>query len=255
MPKSSVMRRCGAAFTGVGVAAALTVLTPVGAHAAVHGLYGNFGEAFADYTGPTSGGTCALTAGDDNVDSPVATFDDGTKTRSLDLDATFTSSDSSADSVRVKGHVDSSLTLKKDHKDLSAFALRVGGKVAITHTSLSSNCRAGGEVLGAMQVAFTEHKKGWFYLSHTTKKPNSVVEAIVVNLDTNKVVTFDVFQGADSHATSRALLKPGRYEIAETEAGVTAGGASLFPAKSSSLSAKVALTTSITGQFKPLKRR
>lgn len=171
----------------------------------------------------------------------------------MNLDATYTSTDNPSDTVRVKGHVDSTLTLKKHNRDLQSFALGVGGNVSVHHAVSGSLCSAQGTVAGVTQVAFTEHKKGWFTLTRDTKKPNSVVQVILVNLQTQKVVSFSVFEGSQSHETSRALLKPGQYELAQTEAGITAGDNGIFLKSGAPRTAKAQLSIHLSGEFKPVK--
>lgn len=254
MTTSSIVRRSVAAFAATGAAAALAFVPAGSAHADVAGLYAAIGSASADYTGTTVGGDCNLAVpGTDSVESPVKHFTHGTRAASVNLDATFTSSDNPADTTRVKGHVDSTLTLKKHNKDLQSFSLGVGGTVSVHHAVSGSLCNASGTVAGVTQVTFSEHKKGWFTLTRDTKKPNSVSEVALVNLKTQKLVSFDVFMGSQSHETSRALLKPGKYEITQTEAGITAGQGGIFLKSGAPRAAKAKLSIHISGEFKPVK--
>ncbi len=62
MKTNTFLRRSGAVLTSAGVAAALTLLTPIAADAAVHAQFAAQGSADATYTGPTVGGTCDLSA-------------------------------------------------------------------------------------------------------------------------------------------------------------------------------------------------
>ena len=245
-------RRSGAIITAATVAAALTLLTPVTANAAVHSMYGAIGQADANYNGPTIGGDCLLTDGDDSTSSSVANFSDGTKHRAVNLDATFTSTDSVSDSVRVRGHLDSRLTLNKKHRDLRSFEMAVGGSVKVNHSIGGSACQATGAVLAETQTVFTEHKKGWFYLTHDVRKPNSVIEVELVNVDTNKIVSLQVYLGDHSHMTSRAKLKPGRYGVLALS-GVSVGNNIGIGLAKASLRSKATLTTTISGVFKPIK--
>jgi hypothetical protein len=250
MTMSTLIRRSGAVLTSTCAAAALTLLTPVGAQAAVHGQYEAFGSANADYTGPTIGGDCNLSSapGSDQVETATTSFTHGTRHKALNLDATFASSDNSADTVRIRGHVSSDLTIKRKHKDLTSFDLGVGGSVKITHSMSGSACRGSGAVVAETSIVFTEHHKGYFYFTRDTKKPNSVSEFILVNLKTNKLVTLDFYEGSKSHQTSRALLKPGKYAVELAEAGIVGGQLGL--AAKSQLSAKVARTIHLQGEFK-----
>lgn len=250
MSTSRYVRRSVAVVASVGVTAALT-LVPSSAQAKVAGLYAAAGFASATFVG-SGGGSCDLTSapGSNNVQSPVRHFNHGTKNASADLKATFTNSLDTSDKVTVKGHVDSSLTLKRKHHDLSAFELTVGGSVKINHTVTGSQCRATGDVVGEMAVTFTEHKKGFLTVTRDTKKPSSVVELVLENAKTGQEVAFEVYVGGPSHFVSRALLKPGTYRIDEAEAGIV-GGALLT--KSAARSTKVAQTVHLSGVFTPKK--
>jgi len=253
MTTSRLVRRSVAVFAATGAAAALSFI-PASAQADVAGLYAAIGSSNAQYTGTTVGGTCNLAVPDsDSAESPVKHCSHGTRTASVNLDATYTSSDNPSDTTRVKGHVDSTLVLKKHNQDLQSFALGVGGTVAVHHAVSGSLCQVSGTVAAVTQVTFTEHKKGWFTLTRDTKKPNSVAEVALVNLKTQKVVSFDVFIGSQSHQTSRALLKPGKYELIQTEAGIQAGDGGLFLKSGAPLTAKATLTIHISGEFKPVK--
>jgi hypothetical protein len=249
---TTFIRRSGAVLTSAGVAAALTLFTPVTANAAVHAMYGAFGQADENYVGPTVGGTCDLSSGDDSVDSSVAHFTHGTKHRSLNLDAAFTSSDSTSDTVRVKGHLASKLTLHRKHKDLTSFTLGVGGKLGVHHSVGGSACSGSGSLLAETQAVFTEHKKGWFYLTHDVKKPNSVIQLEMINVNTDKLVTLDFYAGDQSQLTTRTKLKPGRYAIL-AEAGMTVGASGVILAKGTSAQ-KTKMSTTIVGTFKPAKK-
>jgi hypothetical protein len=254
MTTSRLARRSVAVLAATGATAALAFVPAGSAQADVAGLYGAIGSANATYTGTTVGGACNLAVpGSDSVDSPVRHFSHGTRAASVNLDATFISSDNPADTTRVKGHVDSTLTLKKHNKDLQSFALGVGGTVSVHHAVSGSLCSASGTVAGATQVTFTEHRKGWFTLTRDTRKPNSVSEVALVNLKTQKIVSFDIFIGSQSHETSRALLKPGKYELIQTEGGITAGENGLFLKSGAPRTARATLTIHISGEFKPVK--
>ena len=252
MTKSTFIRRSGAVLTSAGVTAALTLGMPLAANAAVHAQFAAAGQADADYTGPTIGGTCDLTSapGTDNVQSSTSTFTHGTRHHAVNLDATFASSDNAADTVRVRGHVSSDLTVRRKHKDLTSFDFAAGGSVKITHALSGSNCAGSGSVFGEMAMAFTEHHKGYFYLTRSTKKPGSLSAFVLINLKNGKVVTLDVFEGSRSHQTSRALLKPGHYGVQLSEIGISAGGGGILLKSPEALSAKVARTIHLQGEFK-----
>jgi hypothetical protein len=255
MTTSRLVRRSVAAFAAATAAAALAFVPAGSAQADVAGLYRAIGNADASYTGPTLGGACNLAVpGSDSVQSAQKHFSHGTRSASVNLDATFVSSDDPADTTRVKGHVDSTLTLRKHNKDLQSFALGVGGTVSVHHAVSGSLCSASGTVAGVTQVTFTEHKVGRFTLTRDTKKPNSVSEVALVNVKTRKIVSFDIFIGSQSHETSRALLKPGTYELIQTEAGITAGQSGILSKSGAPRTAKAALTIHLSGEFKPVKR-
>jgi hypothetical protein len=255
MTMSTLVRRSGAVLTSAGVAAALTLLSPGAAHAAVQAQFVAVGQASASYNGPTSGGTCNLTSpvGSNNVESTTAAFQHGTKSRSVNLDATWASSDNSSDTVRVQGHVRSTLDVeRRNSRDLKSFDLGVGGTVKINHSMAGSACSAQGAVFGATIIAFTEHKKGVLTLTRDTRKPGSILVFQVVDLTSGKAVTVDLFQGPKSHSVSRAVLKPGQYAIEPAQAGITAGGnGSIF--KSAPRTTQTALTIHLQGTFTPNK--
>jgi hypothetical protein len=244
------MRRSGAVLTSAGVTAALTLLTPVAAGAAVHAEYAASGTADADYTGPSVTGTCALASGDDDVQSSPSTLTHGTKHHSVNLDATFASSDNAADTVRVRGHASTDFSLKRKHKDMTSFGLAVGGSVKVTHTMSNSACDGEGFVGGVFAIKFTEHHKGYFTLTRDTKKAGSVSELFLVNVHTEKLVTLDIYAGTKSHQTSRALLKPGTYLVEIAQAGLSTGTEGIVLKSGRPVTAKVARTVHLQGQFK-----
>jgi hypothetical protein len=247
------LHRSVALLASAGATAALTLTPTAGAHASVQGEYAAVGQAEASYRGPTSGGHCDLSAGEANPIGQIHTnFSHGTKHSSVDLSATYSSSDNSADQVKMKGHIDTSMTLKRKHNDLSAFAITAGGSLSVKHTVPGSACQGTASIVAEVpQVLFTEHKKGYLYLTRDTLKPNSFSEFILVNLKDSSLVALDVFAGTKSHVTSRALLKPGNYEIEESGAGLAIGNVGIF--KSAALSKKAAQTVHLQGQFKPVK--
>jgi hypothetical protein len=253
MKRNHWPRRTGVIFTSTALAAGLTLWSPGAAQASVHAEFGAAANASADYTGPTIGGTCALSSspGSDQAQSSTATFGHGTKNRSVDLDATFASSDNPADSVRVRAHVSSTLTMRKRNRDLRSFDMATGGSVKVTHSVTNSNCAGSGVVRGQMQMAFTEHHKGWLYLTRDTKKPGSVIEFVLVNLKNGKLVNLDFFAGAQSHSTSRAFLKPGRYGFEEGIEALQGGGQGIMFKTAQPRTSKIAKTLTVHGEFKP----
>jgi hypothetical protein len=245
------VHRSVALLASAGATAALA-LAPAGAHANTQAEYAAVGEAQAHYEGPTSGGTCLLTSGSDDRIGQIHTFSHGTKRSSVSLSGTFTSSDNSSDQAKVKGHIDTSLTVKRKHNDLSAFAITAGGTLSVSHTRAGSACQATGSMLAEVpELQFTEHKKGTLTITRDTKKPNSFTELILVNETSGNAVVLDVFQGTKSHVVSTATLKPATYDIEESEIGLAIGNTGIF--KSSALSSRATQTVHLSGQFKPAK--
>jgi len=188
------------------------------------------------------------------VTKPITTFTHGIRHKSVDIDATFASTDSASDTVRIKGHLDSRLTLNRKHKQLKSFELAAGGSMKMIHSMANSTCQGSGAVVGETLTLFTERKKGWFYLTHDVGKKNSVIEVELVDLDREKVVALDIFAGTHSQATSRAKLKPGHYEVLAI-VGVTVGNDIGIGLSKASLAEKVKLTTTVSGEFKPIRKK
>jgi hypothetical protein len=151
--------------------------------------------------------------------------------------------------------VDTKLTLERKGRDLRSFELAAGGRLKVTHGISGSSCTAQGSLGGITQTVFTEHKKGWLYITRETHKPNSATIAFVLDMKKEKLLTLDYFQGGKSHATSRVLLKPGKYALYQAQVGLTTGTTGIFTAKGSPLAAKVKLTTTLSGEFKPIKKK
>jgi hypothetical protein len=257
MSTSMIVRRSVAVLASAGAAGALALVPAGGAQAQVQAEYAAGGSANAEFVG-SGGGDCNLISApdSDNVLTTPVIFGHGTKHASANLSATFQSSLNLSDQVHVKGHTDTTLTVKRQpNKDLSSFDLTAGGSLKITHTVIPSQCHASGVMGGLIEGAlFTEHKKGYFYLTRDTLKPDSETEFILYNEQTDQEVAFEFYAGGASHATSRALLKPGTYAIEETITAVTAGGVQP-EAKTAQRSTKVAQTVELNGQFKPLKNK
>jgi hypothetical protein len=254
MRRNAWLRRAGAVVTSAAVAATLTLLSPGAAQASVHASFGALANADADYSGPTLGGDCTLVSpvGSNTVVSSVANFKRGTRTRSADLDATFASTDNAADTVRVRAHVKSTLTVRKRHRDLRSFDMATGGSVTISHSMANSTCIGSGIAVGSAEIRFSEHRSGWLTLTRDTKKPHSLVEFLLLNRDTSESVAVDFHVGSKSHATARVRLKPGRYVL---EAGIEGfeAGASIFTKSAQPRSTKVAKTIAVHAEFKPKK--
>jgi hypothetical protein len=259
MPTRTSLRRAFAGVATLGATAALAML-PGSAHALVTTEYAALASSSASYVGPTSGGTCDLASGQDSEPiSGIATFHHGTKHRSIDLKNTYTSSDDSADKLKVKGHLDTSMTLRRQGKDLKSFEVTAGGTLTATHTVSHSACALDGAVVqtGTENFAFTEHHAGWFYLTRDTTRPHSFVQFALVNVKSGDLVALDFYQGTKSHVTSRAKLKPGTYVVdgpSSFRMGLALGNAGGIPLKSASLTRTATQTLHLTGQFKRISR-
>jgi hypothetical protein len=253
MTTTTLLRRTGVLLVSTGTAAALALL-PSAAHASVHSVYGAQGNADATYVGPTSGGTCTLTSGLDSVTTTPTTFSHGTRNKSVSINATFTSSDSASDQVQVKGHLNSTLTIKRSHRDLKSFHLQTGGKLTTAHTVSGSACQGSGSLLAGSSTGttFTEHKKGKITLTRTTKKANTVAEFVLINMKSNKLIHLEVVEGsAPGTSTATAKIKPGTYEMAGV-GGIFTGAQSIL--KSPQRVSKVNVSTDLLLTFKPHKK-
>ncbi len=227
MPRSPSLRRAMAATACAGVAVALAWIPAGSAQAAVHSAFIASASTSADYTGAGSG-DCNLLTGVQESQSPESDFSGGTRHATTSTSATYVNSNDATDRVHVKAASNATITVHKSGQDMSSFALSATGKVTVKNDLAdASACRGGGEALGQAMVAFTEHKAGWFYLTRDTAK-NSVTTFVVVNEDTGDLVTLDFWEGDESHATSRAFLTPGTYQIAETQTGVAVGTGGIF---------------------------
>jgi hypothetical protein len=252
MQTSLILRRSVAVLASAGATAALALIPSTAAHASVKAEFVAEGESNAQYVGPTAGGTCDLTSGVESPESSGVTFHHGTKHQAVNLGATFTSSDNSADQVRVKGHVKSALSIKRKGGGLSSLDLTADAAVTITHTVSGSACRASGATFGVIPlVSFTESKKGTLNISYKSSKPNALLAFAVFDFATEQPIVEVVNVGSHTHGTAQVTLKPGKYAIAESEAGVFAGS---ILGKSASLSQKVAKTVEVKAVFTPKKK-
>jgi hypothetical protein len=252
MSTRTFVHRSVAILAGTGAAAALALFPSV-SHASVKASYVAVAETDADYVGPTSGGSCDLSSPNSESDTPPVNFSHGTKHRSAQINAKYTSSDNSSDQVTVKGNVTSSLTLKKSHNDLRSMDLKTGGSVKISHTESGSACVGTAEAIAGLEgLIFTEHKKGTFTLTRDMKQDNSVSEFELVSAKTNRAVLLDLSSGAGtSHATYKAALKPGTYAILAF-CGVSSPGNVIL--KSAQRTTKVSLKNELRAAFTPAKK-
>jgi hypothetical protein len=249
MNSSLLFRRSVAVLASAGATTALALIPSTAAHASVKAEFVAEGEASAQYVGPTVGGTCTKTSGNQQSNSSGVTFHHGTKRQSVNLGATFTSSDNSADQVKVKGHVKSALTIKRKHGDLSSLDFSADAAVTVSNTVSGSACRGSGETFAMIPLmSFTEAKKGKLNVSFTTSKPNALIEFIVFSYKTEEPIMEVVNVGDRTQGTSQMTLKPGKYAIAETQIGAFSGS---IAGKSASLSHKTSRTVEVTASFTP----
>jgi hypothetical protein len=249
--KTSMMRRSVALLASAGVTTAIALLPSTAAHAIGEPTLGAEGNAHARYVGPTSGGACNQVSGTDDVNSPGVTFHHGTKHQSVNLGATFASSDNSTDRVKVKGHVNTALTIKRKGGALSSLDFTAQAAVTITNTESGSACKGSGSVFGAIPVLnFTESKKGHLNIAFATSKPEALVEFLVFSYKTDLPVTEIVNVGDHTHGTAQILLKPGKYAVAESEIGAFGGD---LLGKSASLRHKTAQAVEVKATFTPQK--
>lgn len=251
MTTSPLLHRTLAVLASGGAAAALTLIPYSAAHAQVSANFEAVGEASARYTGSVSGGDCTLTSGSDSVTSTPVAFHHGTKTRSVKLNATFTNNQNSGDTVQVKGKVNSSLTMKRKGGDLSSLDLAAGGSITFSHSIIGSECSPSGEMFGAIPLAkFTEHKKGTLTLTYNASQAGALVEFVVVNQVNGAAVVVAADVGTHMKGSATATLKPGKYEIGETEVGIIAG--SIFAKRAQPIQ-KTKLNVGAQLTFQPAK--
>ena len=255
MTTSRLVRRSVAVLAAAGAGAALTLIPVGSAQAAVQGQFLAVANAQANYTGSVTGGSCDLTSavGSDQVQSPIKTLTaTGSKKAAVALNATFTNSENSLDTVTVKGQYTSKVSMVKKHRDLSSMQLAGDGHLAVTHSLTSgSECSGGGLAAGETEIAFTEHHAGKLVVTRDTVKSALAVIAIL-NAKTGKLVTLDEFEGDQSHAVSKTNLKPGQYVILEAISGIFVGSAGVG-FKTGSAPSKAALHTTLKVVFTPKK--
>jgi hypothetical protein len=214
MSSSRSVRRALALTATGGLVAAVAWLPAAPANAAVQAQLLAVGEA-----GTSS--NCTLTSGDDNPQTQTPVFSHGQKSRSVDLDATFTNTGNSSDVVQMSGHYTGTVSVARKGTNL--------GSVSLTDPTA--------EVLSVFESQFTESQKGWLYVERTTPAKAGVTELITQNTDTGAAVAFEIYQGGQSHALSRGYVTPGTFSGIMV-VGLTAGdtGVLLKRAPTSSLS-------------------
>jgi hypothetical protein len=218
MLRSRSVRRTVAVTASVGVAAALTWLPAAPASAAVAAQYGAQGTA-------STSSSCTLStgAGSDSPSSPLSTFHHGTRKHSVNLDAGFTNTGDSSDTVEMIGHYSSSMTLGRKHGDLTKVLLSGNGKVSIQSSKGNATaCEPQAAVDAVALGGFTEGRPGWLLVDRQTVPKQGIALALVENTSTDNTVVFDLWQGRASHTTGRGFVKPGSYSF-EIAVGLTAG--------------------------------
>lgn len=216
MLRSRSVRRSVAVSASVGVAAALTWLPAAPASAAVHAQYGAQGSA-------STSSSCTLTSGDSNPTSAISAFSAGTRRHSVNLDAGFTNTGDSSDTVEMIGHYSSSITVAKKHGDLAKVAINGNGSVSINSAKGNGTACAPEAAVDAVSIAtFTEGSPGWLLVDRQTVPKQGLAVAEVANTITGGAVVLDIWQGGASHASERGFVKPGKFSY-ELAVGLTAG--------------------------------
>jgi hypothetical protein len=216
MLRSRSVRRSVAVTASVGVAAALTWLPAAPASAAVQAQYGAQGTA-------STSSSCTLSSGNDSPSSTISTFSHGKRSHSVDLNAGFTNTGDSSDTVEMTGHYSSSLTLAKKHGDLAKAVLSGSGSVAVHRALGSATACAPQAAVDAVSIAsFTEGQPGWFLVDHQTVPKQGLAVIEVANSTSGNAVVFDIWQGGGSQTQGRGFVTPGTYSY-EIAVGLTAG--------------------------------
>lgn len=194
------------ALSACGVlASALAWLPAQSSSAAVSAQFSALGRA-------DTSSACPLTAGVDDPESHGAHLASGKKKRSVKLDATFTNTGDPTDIVRMTGRYTGTLAVTKKAGDLTRARMQGSGNVAIdADLGGRTKCAPAAMVDTHATLQFTEHRRGWLYAERTTGDRWGLSELTVQNTDTSEPVIFDVFQGRESHATSRGFVAPGSY--------------------------------------------
>jgi hypothetical protein len=180
---------------------------------------------FGAQANASTSSSCALTSspGSDNPSSPVSNFSSGTKTHSVNLDASFANTGDASDTVEMIGHYASTLTVAKSGGSLTKAVMSGSGSVSV-HRALgnATACAPQALVDGFSIASFTESKPGWMLVDRQTVAKQGLALAAVVHNGTGDTVAFDLWQGRASHATERGFVTPGSYQF-ELAVGLTAG--------------------------------
>ena len=178
--------------------------------------------------------SCTLTSGTDTTAASSGIFSAGTRKRHALFAGTFTNSGNASDTVDTSGEYTGTERMTKKGGDLAKASVSGTGSVSVD-AALGANTDCGPsvtvEATGEMQ--FTEHHSGWLYLERTTPAKQGFVLTQLENSNTNAAVLFEIFFGGQSHALSRAFVKPGVYE-GSLAIGLSFGAAGPFAKAASS---------------------
>jgi hypothetical protein len=166
--------------------------------------------------------SCTLTSGDPSVSSATPILTHGKRNRSVAMDATFTATGDSTDTVHATGHISGTVAVSKKGRNLGKAVVTGSGAVAL-HNSKGTNtvCDPNATVSSNMEMLFSEGAKGWLYVQRSTAFKAGASE-VIVQTSSNKAVVFELYQGGPSHSSTRAFVKPGSFSAAMA-VGVTAG--------------------------------
>jgi len=226
MINSALLKRSAALLATTASAAALTLIPASQAQALGPSGFVVSGNASADWTG-SGGGSCTLTSspGSDEVSTTPVNFQHGTRSRTLDMAATFTNSLDSTDRVKVKGHMKSTLTLRKyGNGDFRLLDLAASASLTTTHTVTGSHCAGSGSIgSGMLTKPFKVSKRGKLAVSYQASNPQAIIEVVVVKASNGRsVVTLESF-GSHLKGSVGATLKPGQYVLLGAAVGVSTG--------------------------------
>jgi hypothetical protein len=222
MRRSISSRRVLAVSASVAMAAGLAWLPAGPASAAVS-------AQFAAAASASTSASCTLTSGAANPASSTSNFSSGTRTHTVNLDAGFTNTGDSTDTVNMIGHYSSTMKIAKQNGNLSKAVMTGQGSVSIDASKGSATaCDPTALVAGVAQtMTFTEQRSGWLYVHRQTVPKAGLAVAAVANNTTGGAVVLDIYQGHASDAIERGFVKPGSYG-AEVLVGLSAGNEPLI---------------------------
>jgi hypothetical protein len=202
----SVRRALAISATGA-LASALAWLPASPASAAVSATFGVVGQA-------STSSSCSLTSspGSDSPTSGISHFSSGTKSHSVNLDASFANTGDATDTVNMIGHYSASMNIVKKGGNLDSMSMKGSGSVSIDASKGNATaCAPEALVAGeTTPFTFTETSPGWFYVSRHTVPKSGLAAAVVEDADGNAVV-LDIVQGNASDGLLRGFSKPGSF--------------------------------------------